>query len=53
MAERPDEQQNWQLRQYDSFGPHFRIDTEILSWGQMVLLFMICWVLAKMETQVQ
>ena len=27
MAERPDEQQNWQLRQYDSFGPHFRIDT--------------------------
>ena len=27
MAERPDEQQNWQLRQYDSFGPHFRIET--------------------------
>jgi len=27
MSERPEEQQNWQLRQYDSFGPHFRIDT--------------------------
>ena len=27
MAERPEDQQNWQLRQYDSFGPHFRIDT--------------------------
>ena len=27
MAERSEEQQNWQLRQYDSFGPHFRIDT--------------------------
>ena len=27
MAERPNEQQNWQLRQYDSFGPHFRIDS--------------------------
>ncbi len=24
MSERPEEQQNWQLRQYDSFGPHFR-----------------------------
>ena len=27
MAERSEDQQNWQLRQYDSFGPHFRIDT--------------------------
>ena len=27
MAERPEDQQNWQLRQYDSFGPHFRIDS--------------------------
>ena len=27
MAERPEAQQNWQLRQYDSFGPQFRIDT--------------------------
>ena len=34
MAERPDEQQNWQLRQYDSFGPHFRIDTGNPQLGQ-------------------
>ena len=27
MSERPEEQQNWQNRCYDSFGPHFRIDT--------------------------
>ena len=27
MSERPESQQNWQNRQYDSFGPHFRIDT--------------------------
>jgi hypothetical protein len=27
MAERPAEKQNWQQRQYISFGPHFRIDT--------------------------
>ena len=23
----PAENQNWQKRQYDSFGPHFRIET--------------------------
>ena len=23
----PAESQNWQKRQYDSFGPHFRIET--------------------------
>jgi len=34
MAERPDEQQNWQLRQYDSFGPHFRIDSGNPQLGQ-------------------
>ena len=27
MSERPAEKQNWQQRQYISFGPHFRIDT--------------------------
>ena len=27
MGQRPEDQQNWQNRQYDSYGPHFRIDT--------------------------
>ena len=27
MAERPTDKQNWQDRQYDSYGPHFRIES--------------------------
>ncbi len=27
MASKPEKNKNWQLRQYDNFGPHFRIDT--------------------------
>ena len=27
MAERPSDTQNWQKRQFISFGPHFRIDS--------------------------
>ena len=34
MAERPADKQNWQQRQYDSFGPHFRIESGNPEMGE-------------------
>ena len=34
MAERPADKQNWQLRQYDSYGPHFRIESGNPEMGE-------------------
>ena len=34
MAERPTDKQNWQDRQYDSYGPHFRIESGNPQMGE-------------------
>ncbi len=33
MAERPQDLQNWAARDQESFGPHFRIDTNNPEYG--------------------
>ena len=34
MSERPTDKQNWQDRQYDSYGPHFRIESGNPQMGE-------------------